>query len=322
MLPSGRVPSPRTGSFSLGGRALNGIRQLWASYPELLVVALAAVVGLSVQPPLAWLVRHHGIDVVLAILVYATAWTIEPRALIRLPAAGWRLAAALVTGALVLPALSWGVSQLVTSGPLRDGVMTVGLAPCEIASVAITAMAAGDAALSAAILAGTTVVAIALAGPILHLEAGHGSVDVSGIAGTLALVVAAPLAVGLVLRPRPSSAERVGGPTATGAVAVLVAMIAAEVHLRLSYLAVFGALLVFLAASAVVGTLLGRAAAAPVARSLLLTTSMRDFAIAAAIANAAFGASAAAPLGIYGILVMVWGTATAGRLRRHPAVPS
>ena len=48
---------------------------------------------------------------------------------------------------------------------------------------------------------------------------------------------------------------------------------------------------------------------------LLLTTSMRDFAIAAGLAAAAFGTAAAAPLGLYGVLVLVWGTAAAGYLR-------
>ena len=46
---------------------------------------------------------------------------------------------------------------------------------------------------------------------------------------------------------------------------------------------------------------------------------MRDFAIAAALAAAAFGPQAAAPLGLYGIAVLIWGTATAGGLRRRPA---
>jgi predicted Na+-dependent transporter len=54
---------------------------------------------------------------------------------------------------------------------------------------------------------------------------------------------------------------------------------------------------------------------------VLLTTSMRDFAIAAGLAAAAFGPAAAAPLGLYGVLVMVWGTAAAGRLRSAPTEP-
>jgi hypothetical protein len=79
------------------------------------------------------------------------------------------------------------------------------------------------------------------------------------------------------------------------------------------------AVVVFLPASAVVGRLLGLRAPRPVAAALLLTTSMRDFAIAAGLAAAAFGPAAAAPLGLYGILVLVWGTTAAGALRRQTA---
>jgi len=42
---------------------------------------------------------------------------------------------------------------------------------------------------------------------------------------------------------------------------------------------------------------------------------MRDFAIAAGLAAAAFGPAAAAPLGLYGIMVLVWGTAVGSALR-------
>jgi hypothetical protein len=38
---------------------------------------------------------------------------------------------------------------------------------------------------------------------------------------------------------------------------------------------------------------------------------MRDFAIAAGIAVAAFGATSAAPLGLYGLIVICWGMAIA-----------
>jgi len=60
--------------------------------------------------------------------------------------------AALAAGITLLPALSWAVSRIVASGSLRDGIMTVGLAPCEIASVATTAMADGEAALAAGVI--------------------------------------------------------------------------------------------------------------------------------------------------------------------------
>ena len=318
------------------------IRAITAAYPELIAVIAAAIVGLTVQRPLAWLADHQGINVLLAILVFATAVTINPAALRRLASAWRSLVVALVVGITVLPALSWAVSRIVGAGPLRDGVLVVGLAPCEIASVATTAMAGGEAAVSAGVLIGSTVAAVALAGPILTLEAGHAGVSPGGIIANLALVVALPLAVGLAARacaeasPRDDSsgaarllaatrvlstapAERVASQTALAAVAALVALIAAEIRLSSAYLAVVGALLLFLLGSALIGRALGARAARPTATALLLTTSMRDFAIAAGLAAAAFGPAAAAPLGLYGVAVLVWGTAVAGILRQRTA---
>jgi predicted Na+-dependent transporter len=357
------------------------VRGLLASYPELAAVLAAAIIGLSVQRPLAWLAARQGINVLLAVLVFATAVTIEPAAL-RRAAAAWRpLLAALAIGVTVLPALAWAAARIVPAGPLRDGVLTVGLAPCEIASVAATAMAGGEAAVAAGLLIGSTVASVAVAGPILALEAGHAGFSPGGVIGNLVLVVALPLAVGIALRAsagpaadvraeqslRASTAlaagvraerspcaaappaagvraeraptrislrawlpattralaapraQRAASHVALAAVAALVALIAAEVHFSAGYTAVAAALVVFLLASAAVGRLLGLRAPRPVAAALLLTTSMRDFAIAAGLAAAAFGPPAAAPLGLYGILVLVWGTAVAGVLRRRTA---
>ena len=297
------------------------VRALFAGYPELIAVLAAAVIGLSVQSPLAWLAGHQGINILLAALVFATAVTIEPAALRRLSATWRSLLAALAAGITVLPALSWAVSRIVAAGSLRDGIMTLGLAPCEIASVATTAMAGGEAALSAGVLIGSTVIAVAAAGPVLTLEAGHAAVGPGHIIVSLALVVALPLAAGILLRARVgigARAERAAETTAVLSVAALVALIAAEVHLSVRYVAVGVALVAFLAASALVGRLLGAGTGRAPAVALLLTTSMRDFAIAAGLAAAAFGTAAAAPLGLYGILVLVWGTAAAGFLRKRP----
>ncbi len=73
----------------------------------------------------------------------------------------------------MLPALSWAVAHLVPAGPLRDGVLVTGLAPCEIASVATTALAGGEAAVAAGVLIGSTLATVLLAAPLLTLEAGH-----------------------------------------------------------------------------------------------------------------------------------------------------
>jgi predicted Na+-dependent transporter len=313
--------------------ALSRVKKALAAYPELAAVLVAAIVGLSVQRPLAWLAARQGIDVLLAILVFATAVTIDPAALRRAGAAWRHLLAAVAVGITVLPALSWAAARLVAPGPLRDGVLTVGLAPCEIASVATTALAGGEAAVAAGVLIGSTLATVALAGPILTLEAGAASsraaLSPAGIMASLALIVALPLAVGLAARavagtgspvvrllatPRAQSAASL---TALISVAALVALVASEVHLTASYAAVAAALVLFLLASALVGRALGARTTRPARAGLLLTTSMRDFAIAAGLATAAFGPAAAAPLGLYGIAVLIWGVALAGALRHR-----
>jgi predicted Na+-dependent transporter len=305
-------------------------RDVLGAYPELAAVLVAAVIGLAVQRPLAWLAARQGINVLLVILVFATAVTIDPRALRRLAAAWRHILAAVLTGVTVLPALSWAVAHLVPAGPLRDGVLVTGLAPCEIASVATTALAGGEAAVAAGVLVGSTLATVILAAPILTLEAGHASFSTGGVIENLAVVVALPLAVGIALRSAPGPAARAlatgraetaASRTALAAVAALVALVAAEVHLSASYAAVAGALALFLVASAVLGRVLGVRSARPTGSALLLTTSMRDFAIAAALAAAAFGPQAAAPLGLYGIAVLVWGTAAAGALRARAGSP-
>jgi predicted Na+-dependent transporter len=181
-------------------------------------------------------------------------------------------------------------------------------------------MAKGEAALSAGVLIGSTVVTVVIAGPILALESGHASVHPAHIVVNLVLVVALPFAVGLAaraIRPLGDRAERAALTVATVSVAALVGLIAAEIHFSARYVAVAGSLFLFLVASIVIGRLVGWSLPRPSSSSILLTISMRDFAIAAGLATAAFGASAAAPLGLYGVLVLLWGTGAAGWLRKR-----
>jgi len=252
------------------------------------------------------------------VLVFSTALTIEPRTLRDLPAAWRRLALALLAGITVLPALSWSVGHLVTAGHLRDGVTAIGLAPCEIASIATTAMAGGDVALAGGLLLGSTLLTVALAGPILAAEASGTALDPWHILVNLLCIVALPLGAGVACRGALPLSRRVIGSASsisTLSVAVLVALVASEVHFASSYVAVLGAVVVFVVASAGVGLLVGRGGSPRARGALLLTASMRDFAIAAGLATAAFGPAAAAPLGLYGIAVLLWGTGGAGFMR-------
>ena len=297
-------------------------RHVLSDYRELAVVAVAAAVGLTVQGPLAWAVRHQGIDILLVILVFFTALTIEPRTLCDLPSAWRRLSVALIAGITVLPALSWSVAHLVTAGPLRDGVTTIGLAPCEIASIATTAMAGGDVALAGGLLVGSTVLTVLLAGPILAAEASGTALNPWHILVNLLCIVALPLGAGMAIRGTLQPSRRITDAASTVSmlsVAALVALVASEVRFAKSYLSVLVAVVAFLVVSAGVGLLVGRGGAPPVRGALLLTLSMRDFAIAAGLATAAFGPAAAAPLGIYGIAVLLWGTGAAGFIRAGDA---
>jgi predicted Na+-dependent transporter len=183
-------------------------------------------------------------------------------------------------------------------------------------------MASGDVALAAGILIGSTIVTGSFAGPILALETSSTSVHPGHILFTLLIVVAAPLAVGILVRSFNDITERgdaIAASASTLSVAALVALVASEVHLSTKYLSVFAAIVLFLILSAIVGRLMGLGNNQSVIKAFLLTTSMRDFAIAAALATAAFGSTAAAALGIYGITVLIWGTGCAGLMRRrHP----
>jgi predicted Na+-dependent transporter len=297
-------------------------RRALHDYRELGIVLVAAGVGLLVQRPLVWWDHRQGIDTLLVVLVFATALNIEARSLRQLPALWRQLAVALVVGISLLPALSWLVAHLVAHGNLRNGVMTIGLAPCEIASIGTTAIAIGDVTLAGGLLIGSTILTVSAAGPILAIEAPHASIHASHIIANLFIVVAAPLVVGMATRSwvrLPARVESMASGTITVTVAALVALIAAEVHFSKRYLPVVMAIVLFVLVSAVIGWVIGRCSALPARKALLLTTSMRDFAIAAGLAAAAFGPAAAAPLGIYGIAVLVWGTGSAGFMRARTA---
>ena len=198
------------------------------AYPDLLLVIASAAVGLTFGRPLRWVGDHQGINVLLAVLVLATAVTVSTDALSRLSASWRQLAVTLGIGVLVLPAVSWLASRVVAAGSLRNGIMVVGIAPCEIASVATTGLAGGDAALAAAVLIGSTVLSVALAGPVLSLEAGHANVHPVHILVNLAIVVALPLATGLALRAWVGITEHWESAatwTATGALGGLVVVL-------------------------------------------------------------------------------------------------
>ena len=231
-----------------------------------------------------------------------------------------RLILVLAVTTITLPALAWLASQLVTGAELRGGVLAAGIAPAEVASVALTGLAGGEVALAAGLLVASTVLTVLLAGPILAIAGARSSASQLGLLATLALVVALPLAAGSALRTLdPLSGREQPLLRFLGTVSLLVLLweVASELQLRASETSAAIALLLYLAAGAMLGWLLAIGSPSPRRTAIVLPTAMRDFAVAAGIATSAFGAAAAAPLGIYGILVLVFGTTAAHAARKH-----
>jgi predicted Na+-dependent transporter len=289
----------------------------------LALVIAAAVLGWLAPGVPRLLDRHQAISIVLAILVFASAMTVPAGALHRVRSLAARLSLVVIATAVALPALAFALSRLLGPGALREGVLAVGVAPAEVASVAITGIAGGEVGAAAVLLVASTLICVAVAGPILALVGGHGVSSVHVLV-SLILVVGLPLLAGLAVKrlTRPAERADLGAQAAAiVAVIVLVWLVSGQVRVSAAYGTLLGVLAALILASAGLGRLLGWRIESGAATSVVLTVSMRDFAVASGIAAAAFGPAAAAPLGLYGVLVMAWGALIArlSSRRRRPA---
>jgi predicted Na+-dependent transporter len=286
----------------------------------LLLVALSAAVGVAVPVPGRHAAAGGAILDTLAVLVFCTGASMTFSEIAAIRSASRRLVLVLAVTTVTLPALAWLASRLVTGAALRGGVLAAGVAPAEVASVALTGLAGGEAALAAGLLVASTVLTVLLAGPILSILGAHSSASQLGLLSTLALVVALPLVAGSAMRTldplggREQPLLRILG---TASLLVLLWEVASELHLGASDTRVVIALLLYLAGAAALGWLLAIGVPARRRTAIVLPTAMRDFAVAAGIAASAFGVTAAAPLGIYGIMVLVFGTVAVYAVRRR-----
>lgn len=294
----------------------------WLDRWLVVAVLAAAVLGMAWPAPARVAVAHHGISAALIVLVAATGFGLPGGALRQARAAAGRVLAALAVGVLVLPVLAFAASRLVSPGPLRLGVLAAGVAPSEVASVALAVLAGGQAAVTVAVLVGSTLVCVLASGIQLHLLAGGAAFSTAGLVGTLTLIVGLPLVAGAVAgravhRWGAEAGEPLATAVATGAVLLLIWLVAGQARPNGRYLEAAFALMIFLAGSTAAGVLVGLSLPRQRAVSLLLPVAMRDFAIAAGIAAAAFGPAASAPLGIYGVLVLLFGASAARLVRPH-----
>jgi BASS family bile acid:Na+ symporter len=301
------------------GQVLGAVASAAERFLVLLVLAAAAA-GLAAPTAGRAVSAGNGIDVALAVLVFATGLSLRFADLAAVRTAWRRIAVVLAVSTVVLPALAWAASQLIGDPVLRSGMQTVGVAPAEVATVALCAIAGGEAAVCAVLLVASTIVTVLAAGPVLSLLGAAVSVSSAGLLGTLVAVVALPLAAGVALRAAWSPGQRVDAVVRMVTVAALLLLlwqVASQIRLDAAYTRVIIALIVYIAASAVLGTVLATGLPDGRATAVVLPVAMRDFAVAAGIAAAAFGPAAAAPLGAYGVLVLLGGSAVTMFTRRR-----
>jgi len=283
------------------------------------LVLVVAGLGVVLPEPGRRLDGGGAILITLAVLVFCTGSSVTFADIRGMRAAAGRMALVLAATTVTLPVLAWLASRLVSGAALQGGVLAAGVAPAEVASVALTGMAGGEVVVAAGLLIASTLLTVLLAAPILGLLGAHSAVSQLGLLSTLALVVALPLIAGCAMRTldpfggRERSLIEIVG---MASLLVLLWEISSELRLHASDGRVVVALLVFLAGAGALGWLLARGAPRGRRTAVILPTTMRDFAVAAGIAASAFGIAAAAPLGIYGVMVLVFGAIAVNASKR------
>ena len=302
-----------------GGDGVTGLQSHLAGVAGFLdryllpLVLIVAGLGVAFPAPARRLDANGAILITLAVLVFCTGSALTFADIRGMRAAAGRMALVLTATTVILPVLAWLASRLVSGAELQGAVLAAGVAPVEVASVALTGMAGGEVVVAAGLLIASTLLTVLLAGPILGLLGAHSAVSQLGLLSTLALVVALPLIAGCAMR----TLDPFGGRERSlieiiGMASLLVLLweISSELRLHAGDGRVAVALLVFVAGAGALGWLLARGAPPGQRTAVILPTTIRDFAVAAGIAASAFGVAAAAPLGIYGVMVLVFGAIT------------
>ena len=274
------------------------------------LVLISAGLGVALPGPGRRLDASGAILITLAVLVFCTGSSVTFADINSMRGASRRMVLVLAATTAILPLLAWLASRLVSEPALRGGVLAAGVAPVEVASVALTGLAGGEVGVAAGLLVTSTLLTVFLAGPILRLLGAQSAMSQAGLLSTLAFVVALPLIAGCALRtldPFGGRERSLVGILGIASLLMLLWEVASELRLHASDGLIAAALLAYLAGAAVLGWLLALGMPSGRRTAVILPTAMRDFAVAAGIAASAFGIAAAAPLGIYGVMVLVFG---------------
>lgn len=298
------------------------VRRALAAAPRALTAIALVAAALALIVPSGWFAGRS--DVLLGLLVLATALGLSADELVRLRDHAAAIGVLSVVPFAVLAAVGWAIGRAFAPGPIRDGLLACGLSSAEVASVGLVALAGAETVIALGAVTVSLVVAAVL-GPIAIGWLGGGGAHVAGAAllGRFALVVLLPLVVGVAVRtaaPRLRSVDAERDGVAALVVAALVYASLSGEHGAHDLGGAVGAAAAFLACSALLAAVWRYRAHGASATAGAFTIAMRDFAVAAALATQAFGAAAGVVPGVYGVLMLVGGSAAANVVsRRTPA---
>lgn len=278
-------------------------------------VTLAVLLGLAVPASSSNLAPL--VPVFLAGQVLGVALNLTP---LELRSAGRRLpliGLVLLVQWTVLPAVGFGLRALAPTPTLAAGILICAIAPAEITSGLMVALAGGDAAVATACMAGSLALSTVLVPLWLTVGLGAGSrFDPASLVAELGLSVLLPLLVGVGLRAR---FPRLGGWRHLwldmSAACLVLVVLAGTGHARGALLSgailpISALALALLLGGGVAGWGLGRVLALPrrAAVAVGFPIGVREFGVAIAVA-VAVRPPAAGVAGVYGIL-MVAGAGT------------
>jgi BASS family bile acid:Na+ symporter len=218
---------------------VNGIARRVADLFPLWAALFAGVAWLApglfspLRPAIEWL---------LGIVMFGMGVTLGPRDF----AVVGRRPALLVFGMAlqygIMPLAAWGVARALALEPqLAAGLILVGSCPGGTASNVICYLARADVALSIALTALSTLVAVVATPLLTDLYLGRSvAVDVAGMMRSILQVVIAPVALGVALNawlgPRLRRAQAVLPLVSMAAIVAIIAIVVALSHARLAEL--------------------------------------------------------------------------------------
>ena len=288
-------------------------------------VVLAVAVGLAVPTTSSALVPV--VPVLLAGQVLGVSLNLTPADFRAAARRAHLVGAALLLEWTVLPALALLVSRAIPSRELASGVVICAIAPAEITSGLMAAVAGGDAALATSIMAGSLALATVLVPVWLGLALGGAAhFNPLSLVGELGLSVLLPLLAGVLLRVRfPSLARHRHIFLDLSAACLVLVALAGMGPARPALLSATLLPIVLLAgaillAGGALGWGLGRGLSLPrrTAAAVGFPVAIREFGVAIAVAVAVLP-RAAAVAGVYGIL-MVAGAGTVAAWLGRPAL--